>query len=83
MGEIVLEEEEEIDLSPYWAFFSAQSVYDGQIHIAIEWKYIQLTPEEYERRVSARAGARLVCMGRDVGAWVKGLFGQGSGDLWV
>lgn len=83
LGEIVLtEEEDSCELSPYWCFFSAQTVYNGVIHIAIEWRYIQLTPEEYEHRVSSLLGGWMF-WGRVVADQFRRVFSCGGGSLWV
>ncbi|KZP32468.1 hypothetical protein FIBSPDRAFT_882342 [Athelia psychrophila] len=54
LGEVVLIEDGgsiSTDLSQFWAFFRAQTVYNGLIYVAIEWKYVELTPDEYNLRV--------------------------------
>lgn len=88
LGEVVLFEDEDgssvTALSPFWGFFRAQTVYHGVIHVAIEWQYIELTPEEYELRVStlSRVGGWM-CLGGSVGFLVKRMFRRGGGGWWV
>lgn len=78
LGEVVLIEDGgsiSTDLSQFWAFFRAQTVYNGLIYVAIEWKYVELTPDEYNLRVHTISEAgRWFRLRRCVRVWLRWLF---------
>lgn len=61
IGEVELQESSVAKASPFWKFFSDRTLDDRIIEVATEWRFVRLTPEEYERRASA------LYAGRDVG----------------
>lgn len=50
LGEVILGDSRMADVSPHWGFFSAPTWAHGVIELAVEWKYIQLSMEEFEQR---------------------------------
>lgn len=54
VGEVVLREPDSADVSRYWKFFDAYTINYQIIEMAVEWKYVRLTPEECKCHTSGR-----------------------------